>query len=146
MSSMRLGIQLYTVRDLTGDEDFRETLRRLADLGFEGVEFAWRYGGMGPDELSAFGSSVGLVCCGMHVQLNELLDSSHLVYEYAAALASPYITTSLASRTSEWPDLLPQVEHAGRIASSKGLRFTYHNHYQELASGGGLTLLDQLFA
>lgn len=37
-----IGIQLYTVRDMTDEENFQETLRAIADLGFQGVEFAWK--------------------------------------------------------------------------------------------------------
>ncbi|MDP6778644.1 MAG: sugar phosphate isomerase/epimerase [Candidatus Latescibacteria bacterium] len=133
----KLGVQLYSVRDLTGDDDFKETLTALADLGYEGVEFAWKYGGMAPDELASFLDSIGLVCCGLHVQLDELLDPAHQVYDYALACGSPYITTSLCSRIDEWGQLIPQVDQAGRIANSKGLQFTYHNHHQEFARIGG---------
>lgn len=138
----KLGIQLYTVRDLTGDDVFRSTLTTLAELGFEGIEFAWRYGGMQPDELAAFLQSLGLACCGLHVQLEELLDPGHIVYDYALACGSPYITTSLCSRVEEWEDLLPQVSEAAGIANAQGLQFTYHNHWQEFAKLGGSYALD----
>lgn len=138
----KLGIQLYTVRDLTGDDVFRSTLTTLAELGFEGVEFAWRYGGMQPDELAAFLQSLGLACCGLHVQLEELLDPEHVVYDYARACGSPYITTSLCSRVEEWEDLLPQVSEAAGIAHAQGLQFTYHNHWQEFVKLGGSYALD----
>ncbi|MEN6549451.1 MAG: sugar phosphate isomerase/epimerase [Armatimonadia bacterium] len=138
----RLGIQLYTVRDLTGDDLFQSTLTALAALGFEGVEFAWRYGGMQPDELAAFLRSLDIACCGLHVQLEELLDPQHIVYDYARACGSPYITTSLCSRLEEWEDLLPQVSKAAAIARPKGLQFTYHNHWQEFARLGEDYALD----
>ncbi len=141
-SRPRLGIQLYTVRDLTGDDRFPSTLAALAELGFEGVEFAWRYGGLQPDELAAFLRSLGLVCCGLHVQLEELLDPAHSVYDYARACGSPYITTSLCSRVEEWDGLLPQVSEAAAIARSQGLQFTYHNHWQEFVQLGGSYALD----
>ncbi|MCK5805116.1 MAG: TIM barrel protein [Lentisphaeria bacterium] len=143
---MKLGIQLYTVRDLSGDGMFKETLQTLADLGFEGVEFAWQYGGMDPSELANFLKSAGLECCGMHVQLDELLNAEHLVYKYAMAMQAAYITTSLASRVSEWDALIPLVEQAGRVAATKGLQFTYHNHHQELVRVGGEYELDRLFS
>lgn len=142
----RVGIQLYTVRDLTGDDTFRETLRSLADLGFAGVEFAWKYGGMSPAELADFLESIGLACCGLHVKLNELLDPDHEVYDYARATGSPFITTSLAGRTAEWDDLLPQLENVGRIAAENGLAFTYHNHHQEFEGHAGTCAYDRLVA
>lgn len=130
---MKLGIQLFTVRDLTDDDAFKSTLSDLAELGFQGVEFAWKYGGMTPAELADFLNSLGLECCGLHVHLNELLDPDHEVYKYAAACASPFITTSLAGRVKEFPDLIADLDKVGEIANGKNIRFTYHNHFQELA-------------
>lgn len=130
----QLGIQLYSVRDLTGDDTFRATLTTLAGLGFQGVEFAWKYGGMAPAELADFLTSLGLACCGLHVQLNELLDPGHRVYQYAQATGSPFITTSLAGKEAEWDKLLPALNQAGRIAADHGLAFTYHNHWQEFVA------------
>ena len=143
-TELRLGIQLYSVRDMTGDDTFKETVAALAGLGFQGIEFAWKYGGMAPDELAAFLDSIGLACCGLHVQLDELLDPAHPVYDYALACGSPYITTSLCSRIDEWDRLIPQVDRAGRVAESKGLQFTYHNHHQEFTRIGGAYAQDIL--
>ena len=133
-----LGIQLYTVRELTGDKTFKDTLKALADLGFHGVEFAWKYGGMAPDELAAFLESAGLMCCGLHVQLDELLDPNHIVYDYALSCKSPFITTSLCSRIAEWTALIPRVDQAAAVVRAKGLQFTYHNHWQEFARIDGV--------
>lgn len=142
---MRLGIQLYTVRELTNPADFRPTLRALAALGYEAVEFAWNYGGMSPAELARFLADTGLACCGLHVDLAELLDPGHRVYEYAAATGSRFITTSLCGRMNEWKALIPQVERAGEIATRHGLTFTYHNHWHELSGTPGPCPLDTLW-
>jgi len=141
-----IGIQLYTVRDLTGEDTFRNILRALAEMGFEGVEFAWKYGGMNPAELAAFLDSIGMACCGLHVKLDELLDPAHEVYEYAKATASPFITTSLCSRLAEWDALLPQLDRAAEIAAGHGLTFTYHNHWQEFEGADAPLPFDRLAA
>ncbi|MBT3377508.1 MAG: TIM barrel protein [Lentisphaerae bacterium] len=147
MSDINVGIQLYTVREHTDDDSFRATLAQLAEMGFQGVEFAWKYGGMEPEELAGFLDELGLACCGMHVQLDELLDPGHRVYDIALACGSPYVTTSLANRVDAFESLVPELENAGRIAADKGLRFTYHNHYQEFAATvDGQTAQDYLTA
>ncbi len=140
----RIGIQLYSVRDLTDPAEFNTTLARLADMGFEGVEFAWKYGDMTPAQLAVFLKSLDLDCCGMHVGLDELLQPDHVIYEIAAALASPYITTSLAGRENAWDVLLPNLNAASRIAADHGLCFTYHNHAQEFNATPGNSAYDQL--
>ena len=139
-----IGMQLYTVREFTGDDTFRETLSALAELGFQGVEFAWKYGGMAPAELAGFLDELGLACCGFHVQLDELLDADHQVYDYALACGSPFITTSLCGRVAEWAELVPRVGRAAAVARGKGLQFTYHNHWQEFARIDGLYAQDIL--
>ena len=131
---MDLGIQLYTIRAHTGDEQFRDALQRVSDMGFQGVELAWKYGGMQPKELARFLTDLELRCCGLHLQLSELLDPNHLVYTYALACRSSYVTTSLCDRVEQFRDLVPALNEAGRIAAAKGLRFTYHNHHQEFTT------------
>ena len=130
-SAPKFGIQLYTVREIMDDAHFVGTMTRVAELGFEGVEFAWKYGGLKPKELAAFVADLGLVCCGVYVKLEELLGPGHEVYEYALATGSPYVTTGLAGQLDQWDELIPQVEQAGRVARDKGLTLTYHNHHQE---------------
>lgn len=142
---MRLGIQLYTVRELTDEASFKSTLTALAGMGFEGVEFAWKYGGMQPDELSDFLDGLGLACCGLHVQLDELLDPDHRVYAYAEATRSRFITTSLCHRMPEWTALLTELTRAATVAAGHGLQFTYHNHWQELDGHPAPCALDALW-
>ena len=142
---MRLGIQLYTVRDHTDESTFRSTVETIAGMGFLGVEFAWKYGGMAPDRLAAFLDEVGLACCGLHLPLGDLLVPDSIGYAYAAACGSRYVTTSLCGQTQEFETLVPQLNEVGGIASAKGLLFTYHNHYQEFTDRvGALSAQDYL--
>ena len=50
---MKIGIQLYTIREPL-KQDFKGVMRDLARLGCDGVEFAFYFGDMEPDELAAF--------------------------------------------------------------------------------------------
>ena len=64
MSRLPVALQLYTVRDVA-TEDFVGTLGQVADMGYEGVEFA------GPpnnsaEELKGYLDDLGLPCCGWH--------------------------------------------------------------------------------
>ncbi|MEX2460572.1 MAG: hypothetical protein WD469_04615 [Paenibacillaceae bacterium] len=51
MAKTKVGLQLYTLRDETA-KDFIGTLRKVAEIGYEGVEFAG-YGGMTAEQLQA---------------------------------------------------------------------------------------------
>lgn len=143
---MKLGIQLYTVRDAL-ERDFCGALRAMAEMGFEAVEFAWQYGGLTPEELAAFLQETRLVCCGLHASLDDLLDAGSESYAYARAVASPFITTSCAGAVSDgiWPETVEQLRQAGQVARKNGLVFTYHHHWHEFGVVEDVYALDYLY-
>ena len=66
-----IGLQLYSVR---GDcaEDLPGVLKAVAEMGYEGVEFAG-YHGRNAEELRKLLDDNGLKCCGTHTGLNTVL-------------------------------------------------------------------------
>jgi sugar phosphate isomerase/epimerase len=62
-----IGLQLYSVRDV-GGKDFDGMLKQVAEMGFEGVEFAG-YGkyGKDPEGLRKKLDELKLVACGTHI-------------------------------------------------------------------------------
>jgi len=145
MASFNIGIQLYTVRDAL-KKDFQGTIQALADMGYEGVEFAWNYGGMNPDALADFLDTCGLQAAGLHAPLDDLLKPDGQSYAYALGIGSPYVTTSLAGEVAkDWQAAVKNVAKAGKIAADHGLCFTYHNHAQEFETVDGEVALDMLY-
>lgn len=144
---MNIGIQLYTVRDEL-NQDFEGTLMALAQLGYEGVEFAWNYGGMAPDRLERFLDEVGLKCIGVYSPPSQILEASSDSYRYATALHSPYFTTGITDKVNDeqWPAAIEQIKTAAEIAAANGITLLYHNHWQELEHVGGQRALDVLLA
>ena len=146
MSEIPTGIQLYNVRN-SCKEDFKGTLKTLADIGYKAVEFAWNYGDMEPKELAAFLKDTGLSTCGQHVSTEQILDSSSKVYAYADALDCKYITTSLASEVEkDWQAVIELVKKCGKTAFAQEKVFTYHNHAAEFKKFDNEYALDMLYA
>ena len=58
MNDLQVALELYTVRDETS-RDFAGTLRRVAQIGYTGVEFAG-YGNLTSQEMSALLAETGL--------------------------------------------------------------------------------------
>jgi len=146
MAGTPVGIQLYTVR---GDlqEDFTGTLRALADMGYDGVEFAWTYGGMSPAELAEFLQEVGLRACGLHAPKDQVDVADGDAYLYAKGVGCPFISTSLLNDVAEdWPAAIALVQRAGAVAAQHGMQFSYHNHAQEFETIDGQYALDMLYA
>ncbi len=141
---MQVGLQLYTVRDEC-QRDFRGTLRAIADMGYQGVEFAWQYGDMAPDALARFLKELGLACCGWHAPMSELLDAGSTAYAYAKGLGSRYVTTSMAGDVAKhWDEAILKAARAGELASRQGVAFSYHHHAEEFARIDGEYALDRL--
>lgn len=145
MARLPIGIQLYTVRSLL-QEDFQGTLKALAEMGYRGVEFAWNYGGMSPQELTAFLKELGLEVCGFHMKENQAVAADSEDYRYASGLGSPFVTLSMAAHVAkDWDAAVAEVVRASRLATESGFTFTYHNHFQEFKRIGGRYALDILY-
>ena len=146
MDSTPVGIQLYSVRE-DCEKDFKGTLKALAEMGYDGVEFARNYGGMSPAELAAFLKELGLRACGLHAPKTHVADADSEAYAYARGVGCPYISTSLAREVAEgWPAAIELVKRAGQAAAQHGMQFTYHNHAQEFQKFDGQYALDVLYA
>lgn len=139
-----VGIQLYTVRDACKD-DFKGTLKALAEMGYQGVEFAWAYGGLAPHDLARYLHSLGLHAAGFHTSLEEILNPRSETYAYARALNGAFLTTSLCGEVAKnWPATVDRMAQAAEVAFSQGCVFTYHNHAQEMALLNGVIAEDMI--
>src|SRR5260370_12517732 len=73
MNELQVALELYTVRDETR-RDFAGTLRRVAQIGYAGVEFAG-YGNLTSQEMSALLAETGLRAVATHLGLDALQGS-----------------------------------------------------------------------
>ena len=67
----RIGLMLCTVRDECAGGAFEATLREVAAIGYEGVEF-FDLHGHGPGEVASWLADTGLVACGRHASLEAV--------------------------------------------------------------------------
>lgn len=149
MKYSQVALELYTVRDET-QRDFTRTLRRVAEMGYPGVEFAG-YGGLSEQAMTALLAETGLKVPGTHVGLDalagELLDTS--IY-YCRAINCPLMVLPSLPQARRTLDgiraLAPQLNAIGQRCHDAGILFGYHNHDFEFASFEGQTLFDHLLA
>ncbi|MGB9810100.1 MAG: sugar phosphate isomerase/epimerase, partial [Caldanaerobacter sp.] len=76
-----VALQLYTLREET-QKDFIGTLEKVAEMGYEGVEFAG-YGGLKASELKKVLDRTGLKAAGSHVGIELLKKDLNGVLEYS---------------------------------------------------------------
>ena len=138
---MKFGIQLYNLRrELT--EDFRTTMKKVAELGFDGVEFAFLYGGMNPAELAEFLHDLKLECCGAMFKPDELKDVENPAWEYAKALNLPAISINNTSDFRvTWQSAMADCLTILANAQAHGVGFAYHNHWGEFVEIDGVPAL-----
>jgi sugar phosphate isomerase/epimerase len=147
MNDLLLALQLYTVRDETR-RDFAGTLRRVAQIGYAGMEFAG-YGNLTAQEMSALLAETGLRVASTHLGLDALqglkLDES---IRYCQDISCSFMV--LPSLPKEWRTLekiralAPRLDDIGRQCQGYGITFAYHNHDFEFTRVDGGSLLDYL--
>ncbi|MBP5300960.1 MAG: sugar phosphate isomerase/epimerase [Victivallales bacterium] len=142
---MKIGIQLYNFRQQL-DADFTGTLRKVAALGADGVEF-YAYGGLQPAELARLMAELGLECAGTMFGPDQLQDPENIAWEYAKALASPAVTIScMLDFTARWKEVRDICQAIGRNAAAHGIPFSYPNHWAEFAKVDGTTAMERILA
>lgn len=137
-------IQVYTVRDELA-RDFEGTLKALAKMGYKAVEMLPDPGPLDPQALARFIQQTGLQVCGWHATPAQILEEEGNLYDYTQALQCPFVTVSLAGMVEkDWHKAIELCARLGKKAREKGVRFSYHNHHQELQKIGDTAALDLL--
>lgn len=145
----RIGVQLWSVKDEI-KQDFEGTLTKIAQLGFQGVEFAGEFGPYkdNPAGLKAFLDKNKLACAGAHTQFDKLtpeqIDATTAFYK---TLGCNNLIISMDKRaftldgSSEVSKDLASL--TGKLAS-RGMNIGYHNHAEEFAGEAGKTPWDNI--
>ncbi|MFF2480815.1 sugar phosphate isomerase/epimerase family protein [Paenibacillus sp. NPDC058071] len=130
MKRLGIGLQLYTLRDVIGD-DLEGTLRKVAAIGYEGVEFAG-YGGIEADRMRDLLEELGLKAIGNHVSLENLETKLDEEIAYLKTIGAQYAICPWLPedrRSAEaWLKLFVDFEQYGKRFREAGIDFCYHNH------------------
>lgn len=146
---MQIGLQLYSVRDAAA-KDFIGTLKRIAEMGYEGVEFAG-YGGLTPEEMKTTLTELGLQVAGSHVSIEELTNNLDAHIEMSKAVGNTFIACPWLSKESyESLEAIrataEQFKQAAERLAAHGIQLGYHNHDFEFTTIiEGKTVEEQLF-
>jgi sugar phosphate isomerase/epimerase len=145
MFEPKIGIQLYSVREALA-EDFKGTLKELSKLGFQGVEFAFNYGGLTPSELAEFLKENNLQAIGIYENLDNICNPEAEVYKQAEALGCRHLTFGfgIIQLEEDFDKCLDMCHKAVKVAASKGLTICYHAHAHEFKKLNGEYYLDLL--
>jgi sugar phosphate isomerase/epimerase len=134
MSIIPVAVQLYTLREEC-EKDFADTLKKVADLGFDGVEFAG-FGGLTAPKVRELLDDLGLRAAASHVPLEQLQTNLEKVIEEQKIVGSNYVVCPYLlpdQRTEEdYKKLITFLDQAGEACQPEGITLCYHNHDFEL--------------
>ena len=145
-----VGLQLYTVRDDMA-KDFKGTLQKVKELGYDGVEFAGLYNNT-PEQVKAMCVEIGLNPISAHVPLQEMLeDVDKVIADYKAIgcqyIVVPYVTEERRPGGELFKQMVEEIRGIGEKCKAAGLVLLYHNHDFEFAkTETGEFGLDYLYA
>lgn len=145
--TQRIGLQLWSVKDEI-KQDFEGTLTRIAQLGFQGVEFAGEFGPYkdNPAGLKAFLDRNRLQCAGAHMHFDDLTpERFEATTAFYRTLGCTNLVISMDQRgasTEQSAQMSQELTALSGKLAAKGMRIGYHNHAQELAGTVGSTPWD----
>jgi sugar phosphate isomerase/epimerase len=148
----KVGVQLYTVRDLM-KTDFAGTIAKVASIGYKEVEFAGYYD-HSPKDVRAILDKVGLTAPACHVGMDvvenhwpETIDAAHTIGH--TFIVCPWIDEKDRNSADSWKRIIEVFNKAGEASKKANIQFAYHNHWWEFgpnASLGGKLPYDYLLA
>lgn len=146
---MKIGAQLYTVRQYTQNEgDFAETIRKIAAIGYRYAQFS----GAGPIPAK----TVADICAGHGVEIVithtnpvRIKNDTEAVIEDHKVMGAAYV--GIGSMPGEYHGdadgakrFIADFKPAARAIKAAGLMLMYHNHDFEFEKLDGKLLMDYL--
>jgi sugar phosphate isomerase/epimerase len=147
MKQIPIAVQMYTLRN-EGNADFGHTLEKVAELGFQGVEFAG-YGNFGVEAVKEKLDQLGLKAASSHVPIQELQDNLSRVISEQLFLGSrhivcPFVPEELRTE-KDYFELIRLLNKVGEQCEKEGISLSYHNHDFELEKlTDGRTVLETI--
>jgi sugar phosphate isomerase/epimerase len=142
-----VALQLYTVRDEMA-KDFKGTVRKVAQLGYAGVEFAGT-GGLSATEMSDLLAETRLKPAGSHIGLDKFEKQLDQEIAYNKAIGNAFVGVPALPNDLRNPAGFHKVAAAlnkiGATLKQAGLTLYYHNHAFEFDTTQGARGMDILF-
>ena len=141
MKTLPVAVQVYSVRE-DAEKDFAGTMKKIKEIGYDGVELAGLYG-LEPAAIKAAIEDAGLVALSAHVPFQELVaDMEGTIQKYVEIgmkyIAIPYLMEEDRPGTPKFEGNVKLFEEIAKACKAKGSQLLYHNHdfeFQKMADG-----------
>ena len=147
---MKIGAQLFTVRDFTQTKEaFAETIKKIADIGYECVQISAIGAGISAAEVAEICQANHIEIAITHAPLDRIINDTHGVIADHKAMGCKYIGLGMlpweSSKHKEgYVNFVNDVKTATEVIKDAGYTFMYHNHDFEFIRFDGQTAFDYL--
>ncbi len=135
MAEIPIALQLYSVRNEM-EQDVPGTLRRVAEMGYDGVEFAGFFD-YDPEELGEMCDDLGLDRAGAHVPVDAIQEFElQASIDDMVSLGNDYIVVpglpaEYRDSVAAWETTADVFSAAVENVTQHDLKLGYHNHAHE---------------
>ena len=146
--ALPIAVQLYSVRQ-AAKEDLYGTLKKVKELGYDGVEFAGLHDNT-PTQIKAWCEELSLVPVSAHVPFADMLADADGVFAAYAEIgvqfvAIPSLAEDLRPGKPGFFTVPGEVARVSEVAKKYGITLLYHNHDFEFVRIDGEYGLDYLY-
>lgn len=149
MIDARIAVQLYSIRDECS-KNFAEAIKAVAEMGYEGVEFAGFYG-WAAESLRDLLKELGLRVAGAHIGIESLIgEELEKTIGFHKTLGNenliiPGLPENMRNSKQAWLRTAELFNQISDKLKSRDLRVGYHNHTIEFQKFDGETALNIFF-
>ena len=132
MAKVEYGLQMYSLRDITGT-DLKGALKLVAEMGYKYIEFAGFFGHPAED-VKQWLEEYGLVCSGTHTgsdALQEAVLADTIAYHKTIGCDNLIIPGMDWSTPEKLEENIALINRVQPILSANGISLGYHNHTGE---------------
>nr|MDD6335628.1 sugar phosphate isomerase/epimerase [bacterium] len=153
MAPIALGLQTYTIRDITQTEkDMREAFRQAAACGYDCIQVGCEGSDIPKAAVADALKENGLFACGSHSDLGRMKTDFKAIVAEHKAYGSEYICVAGIPREGGYTfdaanmrRLVRDLSDMAKRMRDAGLKLHYHNHSHEFARLDGATrMMDML--
>lgn len=149
MARIPVGLQLYTLRDETA-KDFAGTVRKVAEMGYEGIELAGD-GGLSAADFKKLLIECNLIPAAAHVGLEAMEEDVAKVIDWhleigCGRLVVPALSPQRHADKAAWLATAEAMNKVGAKLKQHGMQLGYHNHAFEFVKFDGEYAYDLFFA
>ncbi len=144
---MKVGVQGYTIRSFCNDEEgIAQSLKKIKDIGFSSLQVSG-FGAIPAERLKAMCDENGLQIVITHTNPDRILEDTENVIKEHKIMGCNHVGIGIMPKKYRWSidgtkAFIADYSKAADMFADNGLKFHYHNHGNEIAKYGSMTLLE----